>query len=75
MNCDQVREDLGAWIDGELEPFEAKGMEAHLDACPACQGEAEEIRQLEGVLREQLLSPRPPDWDAYWGGVVRHHTK
>jgi len=45
MSCTDVREDLSAFLDGELEPRRRAEVEAHLEECGAC-------RALLQVLRE-----------------------
>lgn len=48
MNCAEIRpEDLSAYLDSALESDRAVALVRHLESCPACAAEAE---QLEGVL-------------------------
>lgn len=54
MHCDPIRDQLGAWIDGELPEAQAAAIEAHLRACDACRSEADVLRRLAAVLT-------PPD--------------
>lgn len=48
---DQRREQLSAYLDGELEDGERKQLEAHLVDCAACQRELAELRQMRQILR------------------------
>lgn len=51
MDCRQVHEELSAYIDGVLEELVALQVEAHLRACPDCAAEAEELREVIGMVR------------------------
>ncbi len=44
MVCEQVRNELSAYLDGELAPPEAAAVRDHVDACPACREVLEELR-------------------------------
>ena len=52
---------LHAYLDGELSPTEAQGVEAHLAQCPGCQGRLEEERALITRAGELLALTAPPD--------------
>jgi predicted anti-sigma-YlaC factor YlaD len=45
-----VREDLGAYVLGALEPAERHTVEAHLDACGSCRDELSRLSGLPGLL-------------------------
>ncbi|MGO9255157.1 MAG: zf-HC2 domain-containing protein [Bryobacteraceae bacterium] len=59
---------LVRFVDGELPPAEAREMEQHLEACPLCRAEVEElratvaecIRYREDVLHTMLPAPPAP---------------
>ncbi|MCE5239013.1 DUF4349 domain-containing protein [bacterium] len=42
-DCEQWREAISAWLDGQCSPQEEKEVQAHLDACPACRAWAEQV--------------------------------
>ncbi len=50
MHCQQIREQLGPWIDGELPQTQAAAIEAHLRACDACRREADILRRIVRTL-------------------------
>jgi anti-sigma factor RsiW len=51
---------LQDWLDGRLSREQLTRLEAHLDACPACRGEAETWRALVAELSSlPALEPRP----------------
>jgi Putative zinc-finger/FecR protein len=58
MNCEQVRAQMSAWIDGELPPAEASELETHVATCANCRGEAESLRALHADLVRAFASPR-----------------
>lgn len=56
---DTQREQLSAYLDGELEAEERQRLEAHLMACADCQRELAELRQTRQLLRA-LPAPALP---------------
>jgi len=63
-SCDPVRQDLVAYLDGELDPARETAVRAHLAACAACEAER---AALDGAWRalDQLpgLTPAPGLWE------------
>ena len=55
MNCQEIRNRLDAYVDGELPAGEAEKVNRHLEACPACRHQAEVLRQIGSAL--DLLPP------------------
>jgi hypothetical protein len=55
-NCNSVRESLGAWLDGELDPSESERVRAHLQGCSTCRQEGRQLEKLESALRDVLDS-------------------
>jgi Putative zinc-finger len=51
MSCDEWREDVSAWVDGELAPPRRKELDAHLKACRNCRRLAREFRELARLAR------------------------
>ncbi len=47
---------LGPYLDGELDQRSQIEVQAHLETCPACRAELEEMRRLSHLLR---AAPRP----------------
>jgi len=39
MNCTEIRENLAAYLDGEIEGASRRAMDSHLSGCPACLAE------------------------------------
>lgn len=58
MTHERLRESLGDWIDGELDPAAAAAVSAHADGCAACRAEAQSLRALGQAL---FRAPAPAD--------------
>ncbi len=61
MDCDQTREHLSAFLDGELPDEAGDGVRAHLAACPACRADLEELHATANLLGRLPLRPAPAD--------------
>ena len=59
MNCNDVIDQLSAWMDGELSSQQGEAIEHHIDSCNGCNTLATELRQLHGDLREEFRSAVP----------------
>jgi len=63
----EFRELLGARLVGDLSPEEAVALQAHLDGCPACRAELEDLEpvleDLQLVDVDRLPGPPPPPRD------------
>jgi hypothetical protein len=53
---DPIREKLGAYLDGELDRRGQLEVKAHLETCPSCREELEELRRVSYLLR---AAPQP----------------
>ena len=64
MKCEEVRERLLDFLDGEVAPVERAGIQAHLAACPACARELAEVRgvcqQVGNALQAVATAVAPP---------------
>ncbi|HEV8320938.1 MAG TPA: zf-HC2 domain-containing protein [Myxococcota bacterium] len=58
--CDEHREDLHAYLDGELQLAEAAALEDHLRGCGGCRDEVATLGSLRRALRVALPSVRAP---------------
>lgn len=59
MRCDLSHDLLSADLDGELDPAERAGLDAHLDRCPACRAHAEALTRSHRALRVNVARPAP----------------
>jgi anti-sigma factor RsiW len=57
--CDQIREQLSAWLDGELETQTWRAMAAHLETCAVCRRELALLTALDDAL-DRLPAPAAP---------------
>lgn len=80
--CKQIKENLTAYICGELSPQEHQWVEEHLHNCPACNEEYNELKQILGRIdeadRETDELMEQMDWDAMAGeiaGLVRQEAE
>lgn len=73
MNCQEIRDQLGAYVDGELPPASAADVGAHLAACGACSREYAEIRALAEQLGAAAAEGTAPPglWTAIERGLDR----
>jgi hypothetical protein len=60
VSCLEVRERLAEYALGVLPPQQARDVERHLEWCPGCQKEAEELRDGTTAMALSLPEIRPP---------------
>jgi putative zinc finger protein len=58
MNCELARAQLGAWVDGQLEPGKAAELDAHVAECAECRAELDGLRALHADLVRAFAAPR-----------------
>lgn len=69
--CATYREDLAAFVDGELTGAERLRMTEHLERCPACSVEAERVQNIGTLLRSAAEETGDvPPMAGLAGGVV-----
>ncbi len=61
MRCRKAVYFLNAYADGELTGKRQRLVKDHLASCQSCRMRLEEIRGLQGVLKDSLLVPPLPD--------------
>lgn len=59
MNCNEIRNLLSAYSDGELTAAEEKEVKAHLDGCADCQKQLARLSVLHKALRTMEAPPVP----------------
>ena len=64
MSEDRFEMLLGPFVLGELTDEEERELERHLEECPACQNDLDELRSADGMLRSAAAGPPPElkDW-------------
>jgi anti-sigma factor RsiW len=75
MNCHGARKRIPLYVGGELAPKKSEHVRRHLEACPACRTEAEEIGRARLAVREMARSAQAEDWSpAEWRRLVADVT-
>jgi anti-sigma factor RsiW len=59
MDCQEVRGQLTAWLDAELDEAAEGALTAHMEGCEACRREWQKLTALEAALGH-LAAPVPP---------------
>ncbi len=66
MICENVTEQLGLYVDGELSPAALGDVEAHLATCSSCQTELKELRDMAAGFAGPADVPVP---EALWASI------
>jgi anti-sigma factor RsiW len=53
-DCDVIREELDAFVDGELRGADLRRVADHLDGCKRCSEEIEDRQKLGGLIRDSV---------------------
>lgn len=70
--CENIRDRIGAWLDGELKRFEFEEIRLHLESCAACGEERRQLEKLETGLKELLVAgPSGVSFEQFWPEVER----
>lgn len=70
MKCQESKELLMGYLDGELTDQQKQTLEQHLSQCTDCKQELEDFRRLIAVTSDVTLKePEQKLWDAYWSGL------
>lgn len=59
MTCEEAAPLLGAYADGELDLSTSIGFEAHLEACPSCRTQLEELWRFTTLVQETAPRFKP----------------
>jgi hypothetical protein len=70
LSCESVRPHLGAFVDDELTGRERLQVVSHLERCPTCGAEAEDLRGLGAVLRSTASAEPFPAFAGLASGVI-----
>lgn len=69
MNCDELKNRLQDYLDGDLSSKVRTEIGEHLKTCGSCQQEFQELKQLRELARNEIIPlPEPEDrfWDTAW---------
>lgn len=64
MKCNDVKENLDALLDGEVEIFQTEKIENHLENCVSCQTEFKNLQAVSRTLKQNLAVSAPAFLDA-----------
>ncbi len=53
------------YIEGRLDPAQARDLETHMEQCDFCQKQAQELRRIIGTLREEKTAYCPEVWEIH----------
>jgi anti-sigma factor RsiW len=68
--CDNIKESIGAWLDGELDQGQSEAVRAHLEDCSACKEERRQLEKLQVALKNVLDSERSRiAFQPFWNDV------
>ncbi len=70
MDHKKIKELISSYYDKELDEEQRKTVEKHLEECPECRKEFEEMGKFEEVMSKMELKKPPKDvWRLYWASV------
>jgi predicted anti-sigma-YlaC factor YlaD len=53
--CEEIRESIGPWLDGELPAEQVEVVSSHIAACAECAEEKRQLARLQSAVRAVLL--------------------
>jgi len=70
MTCQDYKDLMMAYLDGEMDDAQKETFRQHIDVCPHCAAELEEFKQLKELTDNvKLVEPEDRIWQQYWGNV------
>jgi len=76
MTCRQVRRQLLAWVEGELDESQWLSLVQHMEVCELCRAEAQRWQRLVAVLRAIAQSDGiPPVPNRLWHRLRTHRRR
>ena len=70
MNCQDYKDLMMAYLDGELDAEQQKTLEQHLTSCGKCSAELKEFKELKHLTDNvKLIEPEDRIWNQYWGNI------
>lgn len=72
MKCEQIRELLAGYQDGELDRDQHEMVAQHLARCPDCRTELARLDKVKEVTGKVQYKDLPLEvWEGYWQGIYR----
>src|SRR5438093_10653379 len=76
MFCRNVKNDLSAYLQGELKPAAASSVRAHLEKCAACRTELEKIQHGIQIAERLPVLPAPEElWQSVDEQIRKRHAQ
>lgn len=72
MTCQDIKNRLEKFLDGELPEDEVQSITAHLQSCESCNAQLERIRALDQAVRAEPVKEPPPE---YWNQLSADISK
>lgn len=75
MECREVKKNLSAYLDREMDPSLINGIEAHLQSCPDCLLESQQISKAWALLDlAPKIEPSPDYMSRFWTKVATQES-
>jgi hypothetical protein len=75
MTCRKLRKLMPLFAGDDLGPRRTQAVRAHVDACPACRRELEELRAALTRFKAAAMDERVPDWsEGEWQALMVRAT-
>ena len=69
-DCENIRESIGRWLDGELDAAESESIRAHLASCEECRKAQQQLESIDQMLKTTLLAAAQQiEFLPFWRGV------
>ncbi|UCC39366.1 MAG: zf-HC2 domain-containing protein [Candidatus Aminicenantes bacterium] len=70
MDHQKIKELISSYHDRELDEEKRRQVEEHLEECPECRREFEEMGKFEEVMSKMELKKPPREvWQVYWASI------
>ncbi len=70
MSCQEFKPMITGYLDGELSPEQAQGLQSHLSTCRECTRELANLRDLkENLAMIKFKEPTDAELDRYWKSI------
>ena len=71
-NCENMRESMSRWLDGELSPRESAAVQSHVATCAGCAEARRQLESLQRALTGVLVADAAPiEFIPFWREVQR----
>lgn len=72
MNCEEIKNLMMGYIDGELSDEQKSLVEKHIEECEKCRDEYKSFVRIKEVTEDMRLADLKEDiWAGYWKGVYK----